>query len=53
MKWNKHIDNVIAKLSINKNLIGNSKNLMNIAAKHNIHYAHKYSHLTYANTDLE
>ena len=32
MTWTKHINNIIAKLSVNKNLIGRSKNLMNQSA---------------------
>ena len=50
LSWKEHINNIIRKISINKILIGKSRNLMTQAAKRNIYYAHIYPHLTYANT---
>ena len=49
LQWTEHINNVISKISLNKNLIGWVKNLFNIQAKNSIYYAHIYSHITYAN----
>ena len=50
LAWSDHINNILRKLSINKNLIGKSRNLLNKAAKLKIYYAHIYPHLSYANT---
>ena len=50
LTWNEHINNIIRKISINKILIGKSRNLMTPTAKRNIYYAHIYPHLAYANT---
>ena len=50
LMWKEHISNILRKISINKNLIGKSRNLMNISAKCKIYYAHIYPHLSYANT---
>ena len=49
LSWKEHINNIIRKISINKILIGKSRNLMTHTAKRNIYYAHIYPHLTYAN----
>lgn len=50
MNWTKHINNILTKLSVNKNLLGKSRNLMNKDAKKHIYHAYIYSHLTYVNT---
>ena len=50
MDWKEHINNILRKVSINKDLIGKSCNLMNTFAKCKIYYAHIYSHLSYTNT---
>ena len=50
LSWKEHINNIIRKISINKILIGKSRNLMTHTAKRNIYYAHIYPHLTYTNT---
>ena len=44
-----HVNNIIRKISINKTLIGKSRNLMDTSAKRNIYYTHIYPHLSYAN----
>ena len=49
LMWKEHISNLLRKISINKNLIGKSRNLMNISAKCKTYYAHIYPHLSYAN----
>ena len=50
LTWTEHINNIITKISVNKNLIGRSRNLLSIQAKKCIYYAHIYSHLAYAVT---
>ena len=50
LTWTKHINNIIAKISANKNLIGKSRNLLSTHAKNSVYYAHIYSHLAYAIT---
>ena len=50
LTWTKHINNIIAKISVNKNLIGRSRNLLSTHAKKSVYYAHIYSHLAYAIT---
>ena len=49
LSWHDHIENVIKKISSNKLIIGKSRKILSIAAKHNIYYAHIHSHLLYAN----
>ena len=50
LNWSKHINNIISKISINKNLIGRTRNILNSQAKKCIYYSHIYSHISYANT---
>ena len=50
LTWTEHINNIITKISVNKNLIGRSRNLLSIQAKKCIYYAHIYSHLAYTVT---
>ena len=50
LTWTKHINNIITKISANKNLIGRSRNLLSTHAKKLVYYAHIYSHLAYAIT---
>ena len=50
LNWTEHINNIISKISVNKNLIGRSRNLLSTQAKKCIYYAHIYSHLAHANT---
>ena len=50
LKWIDHINNVISKISTNKNLIGRSQNILNTQAKLCISYVHIFSHLSYTNT---
>ena len=50
LNWREHINNIISKISVNKNLIGRSRNLLSTHAKKCIYYAHIYSHLAYTNT---
>ena len=40
LTWTKHINNIIAKISANKNLIGKSRNLLSTHAKNSVYYAH-------------
>ena len=42
LSWKEHINNILRKISINKNLIGKSRNLMDTTAKCKIYYAHIY-----------
>ena len=49
LSWAKHINSIISKLSINKNLLAKAKHLLTPEAKRHIYYAHIHSHLTYAN----
>ena len=48
--WAKHINSVISKFSINKELTSKSEASPTPEAKRHIYYAHIHSHLTYANT---
>ena len=48
--WNIHINNVIRKISTNKNLIGVPKNLLSTEAKLKIYFSHIHCNLIYANT---
>ena len=50
LNWTKHINNIISKISANKNLIGRTRNILNSHAKTCIYYSHIYSHISYANT---
>ena len=50
LKWSEHINNIISKISINKNILGRAQNLLSTHAKKCIYYAHIYSHIAYANT---
>ena len=50
LNWSKHINNNISKISVNKNLIGRTRNILNNQAKKCIYYSHIYSHISYANT---
>ena len=50
LNWSKHINNIISKISVNKNLIGRTRNILNSQAKKCIYYSHIYSHISYANT---
>ena len=50
LNWSKHINNIISKISVNKNLIGRTQNILNDHAKKCIYYSHIYSHISYANT---
>ena len=50
LNWSKHINNIISKISVNKNLIGRTRNILNDHAKKCIYYSHIYSHISYANT---
>ena len=50
LKWTDHINIVISKILMNKNLIGRSQYILNTQAKLCIYYAHIFSHLSYANT---
>ena len=49
LNWSGYINNVISKLSVNKNLIGRKHNILNDHAKKCIYYSHIYSHISYAN----
>ena len=50
LKWSAHVKNLLSKISINKNLVGKSRNVLNTQSKKSIYNAHIYSHLSYANT---
>ena len=50
LNWTKHINNIISKISVNKNLIGRTRNILNSHAKKCIYYSHIFSHISYANT---
>ena len=50
LMWSAHTNNLLAKLSINKILLGKSKHLMNKETKRLIYFAHIHSHLAYVNT---
>ena len=50
LNWTERINNIISKLSVNKNLIGRTRNILNDHAKKCLYYSHIYSHISYANT---
>ena len=51
LKWSEHINNIISKISVNKNVIGRAqKSIKYTCTKKCIYYAHIHSHLTYTNT---
>ena len=50
LSWTKHINSIISKILVNKNLLAKARHLLTPKAKKHIYYAHIHSHLTYANT---
>ena len=50
LSWTKHINSIISKISVNKNLLAKARHLLTPKAKKHIYYAHIHSHLNYANT---
>ena len=50
LSWTKHINSIISKISVNKNLLAKARHLLTPKVKKYIYYAHIHSHLNYANT---
>ena len=50
LSWTPHINSIISKISVNKNLLAKARHLLPPKVKKYIYYAHIHSHLNYANT---
>ena len=47
LNWNEHVNNLMAKITMNKFMINTSKNLLTKDIRRNVYCAHIQSHLLY------